>query len=147
MMYLGKDPVGIAVLKELEDFFEVVHRFTPTEQEARHTMPNYGPGIYLFCEDPILTVTKANNEQYGNNALVAGVFTIYSTINVPKVGSSLTALTNGKYDFWGTYASATDESITFGTSSSNSNIGHFLVGHNYIVFKLILNEQEVTSNA
>jgi len=147
MMYLGDKAVGIATLKELDGFFEVVHRFTPTEDEARHTMPNYGPGLYIFCEDPILTVSKANNDGYPNNSLVAGVFSIYSTITAPKPGSSLTALTNGKYDFWGTYATATETTITFGTSSSNAGIGFFLSNHNYIVFKTILNEQEVTPNA
>ena len=138
MMYLGNNPVGIATKKELSGFFEVVHRFTPTEDEARHTMPNFGIGSYIFCEDPILTTEKAVAEQYPNYSLVAGQFIMYNNTTGYYRGISLVTKTGGVYDYWGTYADASADSITFGTSSSNSAIGQFRAGHNYVVFKTIL---------
>ena len=101
-------------------------------------MTNYGPGVYVFCEDPILTASKAQNEGYANYSLPIGVFTLYKNTD-PKSGKSLVTKSSGGYDFWETYASSTEDTITFGTSSTNSFIGHFLSNHNYIVFKTILN--------
>ena len=141
MMYLGQNAVGIAVLKELDGIFEVVHRFTPTEDESRHTMPNFGHGMYLVCEDPILTYKRAAEENYLNNSLVMSEFVVYGSQLLIRQGMSIvtTSSATTKYDYWGAYAVKNDDNtITIGTASSNANAGPYLAGHNYIVLKTIL---------
>lgn len=148
MMYLGDQAVGIATLKELNGFFEVVHRFTPTENESRHTMPNFGAGIYIVCEDPILTLSKYKNEfsQYGNYPLVAVPFTVRKNTNGTYyvhqcVSLVLTGNNNAFYDYWGSHIRINDNSsLTFGTADSNGGVGNFMANHNYVVFKTISNE-------
>lgn len=141
MMYLGDKAVGIATLKELDGFFEVVHRFTPTENENRHTMPNFGCGMYLVCEDPILTFEKsAQSSDYQNYSLIMSEFVVYGSNQLVRTGLSIvtTSSTTTKFDYWGAYAVKNDDNtITIGTASSNANVGPYLAGHNYIVLKTL----------
>lgn len=139
MIYLGDKAVGIAVLKELDGIFEVVHRFTPTENESRHTMPNFGPGFYVFLEDPILTRDRYINDNYSTNSLVMGGGMIYNNTTGSRARAhiTLTMIANG-YDSWGSYFTCDENSITIGIAASNQAFS-FLKDHNYIVMKTVDN--------
>ena len=134
MMYLGNQAIGIATLKELDGVFEVVHRFTPEDNIDRYTFPNYGPGYYVFLEDPILTSARFISGGYDSNSLVMGGGVVYNDTTGSRAHVSLTMLSSTTYDFWGSYFTTTAESITIGIAASNIGI-KFLKGHNYMILK------------
>ena len=124
-----------------DSFFEVIERFTPTENIVDYTFKHHGVGVYVFCEDPVLTVGKGIEENRPIHSLIEGNFVIYENANkalLMRVGTSLTFATSGGgyCDFWGTGASINNDEVTFRVAQADSNIVTFYAGHTYVILML-----------
>lgn len=125
----------------LSDFFEIVERFTPTEDLVTYTFQHTGVGRYIFCEEPVLTVQKSIDETYPTNSLYSGGGVIYESASgtfATRAETSLAKRSSSTYpvDYWGSRFTLNGDYVTIGTASSDSNLVSFYQGKTYVILKM-----------
>lgn len=118
--------------------FEVIDRFTFSEDTLEYTFTHSGAGLYVFCEEPVLTLQKAIENNRRNYSLFSACFSIYGTTSA-RTGPSLVYKSNNHtVGYWGTGLSISENNATIKIASSTSTNIKFEAGVNYMIFKMVI---------
>lgn len=117
-------------------YFEVIDRFSFAEDTFEYTFTHSGAGLYVFCEEPVLTLQKAIENNRRNYSLFSACFYIYGTASA-RAGTSLVYKSNThSVDYWGTGVSISGNNATIKIKSNTSANIKFEAGINYMILKM-----------